>query len=74
MKLESVDIQNFRSIGNVRLNLDNRGLVLIQGINLDKDDGSSNGAAKSSLTMQSSMHYMEELRVVQLVIPSSIIR
>lgn len=49
LKLESVDIQNFRSIGNVRLNLDNRGLVLIQGINLDKDDGSSNGAAKSSL-------------------------
>ena len=49
MKLESVDIQNFRSIGKVKLSLDNQGLVLIQGVNMDKDDGSSNGAAKSSL-------------------------
>lgn len=49
MKLESVDIQNFRSIGKVKLSLDNQGLILIQGVNMDKDDGSSNGAAKSSL-------------------------
>lgn len=49
MKLKLVDIQNFRSIGNIKLDLNNQGLVLIQGVNLDKDDGSSNGAAKSSL-------------------------
>lgn len=49
MKLKSIDIQNFRSIGNIKLDLDSQGLVLIQGVNLDKDDGSSNGAAKSSI-------------------------
>lgn len=50
MKILTLEIVNFLAIGNSgRLNLDNQGLVLIQGINKDDTSASSNGVGKSSI-------------------------
>lgn len=48
MKFERVEIDNFMSIGRAIINLDNRGLVLIQGDNQDETSAASNGAGKSA--------------------------
>lgn len=48
MKLENLKIQNFLSIKELAFNLDNRGLVLVQGRNLDDINFDSNGAGKTS--------------------------
>ena len=50
MLLTQLYIQNFMSIQQVTLNLDNRGMTLILGENLDNQDFDNNGAGKSTLT------------------------
>lgn len=49
MKFHDLDIENFLTIRNARVNLDGRGLHLIQGANDDDSSATSNGAGKSSL-------------------------
>src|SRR5215471_14204919 len=49
MQITRVDIQNFLTIGEASLRLDERGLVLISGENRDDSSCESNGAGKSSL-------------------------
>lgn len=49
MKITRLEINNFLSIGEASLNLDDKGLVLLQGINNDDTSAASNGAGKSSL-------------------------
>lgn len=49
MKLVKLEVQNFLSIGELSLNLKDRGLCLIQGVNKDDDSSDSNGAGKSSI-------------------------
>lgn len=50
MKILELKINNFLSLGDVpALNLDNRGLVLIQGVNEDDTSADSNGVGKSSI-------------------------
>ncbi|MCM1216767.1 MAG: hypothetical protein NC548_19890 [Lachnospiraceae bacterium] len=50
MTFNTLTIQNFLSIKSVTLELNNRGMVLIQGENRDNSDFQSNGAGKSSIT------------------------
>ncbi|TWI48011.1 RecF/RecN/SMC family protein [Pseudomonas duriflava] len=51
MKILSLSISNFMAIGRVEsLPLNDKGLVLVQGENLDDTSQSSNGAGKSSIT------------------------
>lgn len=47
--LKHINIQNFMSIRNANINLDNQGLLLIRGENLDDSSFDSNGAGKSSI-------------------------
>lgn len=49
MKLKHLSIMNFLSIGHIELDLDNRGLVLLQGVNKDNNSLNNNGAGKSSI-------------------------
>lgn len=49
MNFCAVYITNFLSIGNIDLDLKDRGLVLIQGENADDTSQSSNGSGKSSI-------------------------
>jgi len=49
MKFTNLEIENFLAISNAKLNLADRGLVLIQGINHDDTSAESNGSGKSSL-------------------------
>lgn len=49
MKIKSVHIKNFLTIGEAKLSLDQRGLLLIQGENRDDTSADSNGAGKSSV-------------------------
>ena len=49
MILNTIEIQNFLSIKNINFTLHDRGLVLIQGKNLDDNNFDSNGAGKTSL-------------------------
>lgn len=49
MKFKDVKITNFKSIGNAHINLDNRGLILVDGKNLlPSATIDANGAGKSS--------------------------
>lgn len=48
MKIPLVQIENFLTIGSAVLELDDRGLLLIQGMNNDDTSATSNGAGKSS--------------------------
>ena len=50
MKFKKLIAQNFLSLRDVELELDERGLVLICGENRDNPDFQSNGAGKSSIT------------------------
>ncbi len=50
MILETLGIQNFMSIRNIQLKLNDRGLMLIQGENLDNENFDNNGSGKSSIT------------------------
>lgn len=49
MEIKQLRIRNFMSLGSADLGLDSRGLVLIQGSNLDDTSAKSNGAGKSSI-------------------------
>jgi DNA repair exonuclease SbcCD ATPase subunit len=49
IQFKNLEIQNFLSIGEGDLALDNRGLLLIQGQNNDNPSANSNGAGKSSV-------------------------
>lgn len=49
IKLEKVEANNFLSFSNVSLELDNQGLVMIDGVNQSADSFQANGAGKSSL-------------------------
>lgn len=46
---KKVTIDNFRSIGHVELNLDNQGLVLVEGVNNTNQTYLSNGSGKSTM-------------------------
>lgn len=49
MRLKKVILHNFRSFVDGELNLEDRGLVLINGINKDRSGDSTNGIGKSTL-------------------------
>jgi DNA repair exonuclease SbcCD ATPase subunit len=49
MDLKKIIIDNFLTISHAELELDNRGLLLIQGENDDDTSANSNGAGKSSI-------------------------
>lgn len=49
MKINRVEIDNFMAIGEVTVDLDSQGLVLIQGENEDDSSQKSNGAGKSTV-------------------------
>ncbi|GAL23019.1 phage recombination related exonuclease [Vibrio maritimus] len=49
MKFNRIEIDNFMAVGEVTINVDNKGLVLIQGENLDDTSQNSNGAGKSTI-------------------------
>lgn len=49
MKILKATIQNFLTIGNAEIELNDRGLLLIVGSNDDDSSANSNGAGKSSL-------------------------
>ncbi|MEO9387196.1 AAA family ATPase [Chromobacterium phragmitis] len=49
MKILDLHINNFLTIGSARLNLADKGLVLVQGVNEDDSSAESNGAGKSSI-------------------------
>lgn len=49
MKIASAVIENFLTLGHAEINLDSKGLVLIQGDNRDDPSAVSNGAGKSSV-------------------------
>lgn len=49
MKFKRLFIENFMSIIKTDIELDNQGLVLIQGSNIDEDAFDSNGAGKSAI-------------------------
>ena len=48
MKIPSVEMNNFMAVGHAHIALDDKGLVLIQGENLDQTSADSNGAGKST--------------------------
>jgi DNA repair exonuclease SbcCD ATPase subunit len=49
MKFHTLAISNFLTVGNATVNLADRGLHLIQGVNDDNSSALSNGAGKSSI-------------------------
>ena len=49
MKIQKIEISNFLTIGEAKIELDDRGLLLIQGVNGDDPSAESNGAGKSSV-------------------------
>lgn len=49
MKITNVTIENFLGIGTARISLLDKGLVLVQGQNLDDPSADSNGSGKSSM-------------------------
>ncbi|EMQ7469962.1 AAA family ATPase [Escherichia coli] len=49
MKFLKLQVENFMAIASAEVELDQRGLVLIQGVNSDDSSASSNGSGKSTL-------------------------
>lgn len=49
MKITALEIENFLSVGDAKLALDDRGLVHISGENHDDTSANSNGSGKSSI-------------------------
>lgn len=49
LRLISINIENFRSIEDVYIELANQGIVIVKGINEYEDKASSNGSGKSSI-------------------------
>lgn len=53
IKFKNIIIDNFRSVEHVELDLDNKGTVLVKGINNFEEFASSNGSGKSTITSES---------------------
>ncbi|HFX6964452.1 TPA: AAA family ATPase [Klebsiella pneumoniae] len=49
MKFLTREVENFMALANAKVELDQRGLVLIQGVNAGDSSAASNGAGKSTL-------------------------
>jgi hypothetical protein len=49
MKFHNLHIENFLTLRSANVNLEDRGLQLVQGVNDDDSSASSNGAGKSSM-------------------------
>lgn len=49
MKFLTLEVENFMALANAKVELDQRGLVLIQGVNAGDSSVASNGAGKSTL-------------------------
>ena len=49
MKFLTLEVENFMALANAKVELDQRGLVLIQGVNAWDSSAASNGAGKSTL-------------------------
>ncbi|HHT5715760.1 TPA: AAA family ATPase [Raoultella ornithinolytica] len=49
MKFLTLEVENFMALANAKVELDQRGLVLIQGVNAGDSSAASNGAGKSTL-------------------------
>ena len=49
IKFEDIQIENFRSIEKVHINLQNQGNVIVKGVNEYEDNATSNGSGKSSI-------------------------
>ncbi len=49
MKFLTLEVENFMALANAKVELDHRGLVLIQGVNAGDSSAASNGAGKSTL-------------------------
>ncbi|HBY1584317.1 AAA family ATPase (plasmid) [Klebsiella pneumoniae] len=49
MKFLMLEVENFMALANAKVELDQRGLVLIQGVNAGDSSAASNGAGKSTL-------------------------
>lgn len=49
MKFLKLQVENFMAIASAEVELDQRGLVLIQGVNSGDTSAASNGAGKSTL-------------------------
>ena len=49
IKFKSIRAKGFRSIDNINLDLDNKGIVIVKGINDYEATASSNGSGKSSI-------------------------
>jgi len=49
IEFESIQIENFLSIGSANVQLNNQGLVLVRGVNNDSGVSKSNGAGKSAV-------------------------
>ena len=49
IKFNHINIQNFRSIKNIELDLDDQGIVTVKGINNSNTNANSNGSGKSSI-------------------------
>jgi DNA repair exonuclease SbcCD ATPase subunit len=49
MKFLQLSLQNFLTVGEANVNLADRGLLLVQGENVDDSSASSNGSGKSSI-------------------------
>lgn len=49
MKFLTLEVENFMALANAKVELDQRGLVLIQGVNSGDSSAASNGAGKSTL-------------------------
>lgn len=49
IKFEELDIEGFRSIDRISLNLSDQGIIIVKGINNYEDLASSNGSGKSSV-------------------------
>ena len=45
----SLEINDFQSIGHANIDLDNLGICVVKGINNYEDNTSSNGSGKSSI-------------------------
>ncbi|HGN8894818.1 TPA: AAA family ATPase, partial [Klebsiella pneumoniae] len=48
-KFLTLEVENFMALANAKVELDQRGLVLIQGVNAGDSSAASNGAGKSTL-------------------------
>ena len=49
IQFNSLEINDFQSIGNAKIELDNKGTCLVKGINNYEENTTSNGSGKSSI-------------------------